>query len=231
MTSDQLYSAVRAELGKLATTNTVDIGDADILREAGYILQRINSEIPKRVPRSVVAVADQREYDVNAATLRVQAIIPSSDLSDEDLMKLGSYIVDDNIGDESYNFPSLWAIRMARRKRGLAPIWFEFNPIERKLKIDPVPSASDAGEKIWYISVESAGWTLVNMPAEFEEVLITGVAWKCMHIVFLRRSTEGGILREGGRVDYPASAMKTFADEFKKEFLDLLDIKRRLYSL
>lgn len=231
MLASELYLAVRAELGKLDTTNTVDIEDADMLREAGYILQRLGADIPKRVPRYIVAVANQREYDVNAATLRVQAIIPNNDLSQDDQMKLGSYIVGEYSNNESYDFPSLWAIREARRKRGLRPIWHEFHPIEKKLKIDPVPSTAEAGEYIWYISVENAGWTLVNLPAEFVELLVLGTTWKCAMIMFLRRSTEGGILREGGRVDYPASALKAFAEGYEKEFKELLDIKRRLYSL
>jgi len=231
MTTSELVAAVRAELGKLPTTNIVDIHDDDIVRESGYILQRINAEIPKRVPRSVLAVANQREYSVENTTLRVQAIIPDGDLPDDDRMKLGNYIVNEGNAGEDYMFPSLWAIKMMRHKRGLQPIWFEFNPIEKKLKIDPVPSTADAGSKIWYVSVESAGWTLAATPAEFAELVITGTTWKCMHIVFLRRSTEGGILREGGRVDYPASALKAFADEFKTQFFEDLELKRRIYSL
>jgi hypothetical protein len=231
METSELVAAVRAELGKLDSTNIVDIDDADIIRESEYILQRINAEIPKRVPRSVLAVANQREYSVETTTLRIQAIIPDADLPEEDRIKLGSYIVNEGSAAEDYNFPSLWTIKMLRRKRGLRDIWFEFNPIERKLKIDPVPSDADAGKKIWYISVESAGWTLASTPAEFNEIVTEGTAWKCMHITFLRRSGEGGILREGGRVDYPASALKTFADEFKKQFFEDLELKRRIYSL
>jgi hypothetical protein len=38
-------------------------------------------------------------------------------------------------------------------------------------------------------------------------------------------------MREGGRVDYPASAVKVFYDSKKEEFDTILNAKSRLYSL
>jgi hypothetical protein len=227
MDDNVLYGAVRAELGKVE--NITDIGDADILREAGYILQKISAALPKKVPRYITSVANQREYDVNLATIRVQALISNEEVSADDQMKLGSYLINETQANEDYNFPSLWVIKMMRRRRALPNLRFDFNPIERKLKIDPVPE--EDGQRYWYISIESAGWTVSATPTEFEELLITGTVWKCLQIVFLRRSTEGGIMRDGGRVDYPASFLKGYADSAKEEFFETLKLKQMLYGL
>lgn len=227
METSALYTAVRAELGKVG--NVTDIVDADILREAGYILQRISAALPKKVPRYITSVANQREYDVNITTIRVQALLSDEEVSADDRMKLGSYLINETQANEDYLFPSLWVIKMMRRKRARPNIRFDFNPVERKLKIDPVPE--EAGTRYWYISIEAAGWTVAAVPAEFEELLITGTVWKCLQIVFLRRSTEGGILRDGGRVDYPASMMKGYVDSMKDDFFETLKIKQMLYSL
>jgi len=227
MDETSLVSAVRTELGKVS--NTTDITDPDILREAGYILQKISAALPKKVPRKITSVAYQRDYDVNASTIRVQALISNEEVSADDRMKLGSYLIDETQANEDYLFPSLWMIKMMRRRRALPNLRFDFNPIERKLKIDPVPE--QAGEIYWYISIESAGWTVSATPTEFEELLVTGTVWKCLQIVFLRRSTEGGIMRDGGRVDYPASALKGYADSVKEEFFETLKLKQMLYGL
>jgi len=227
MEASALYAAVRAELGKVL--NTTDIADADILREAGYILQRISAVFPKKVPRSITSVANQRDYDVNAATIRVQALIPDEDVSMDDRMKLGSYLINDTYANEDYNFPSLWVIKMSRRRRAQPALRFDYNPVEKKLKIDPVPE--EDGQKYWYVSIESAGWTVASTPLEFEELMVTGTLWKCLGIVFLRRSTEGGILRDGGRVDYPAGLLKAYVDSAKQEFDETLKLKQLLYGL
>jgi len=227
MEASELYAAIRAELGKVS--NTTDIVDADILREAEYILQRLNSAFPKKVTRAITSVANQRDYDVNASTIRVQGLISEEEVSQDDRMKLGSYLIDETYANEDYNFPSLWEIKMMRRKRGLPELRYDFNPIEKKLKIDPVPDQD--GDNYWYLSIESAGWTLATCPTEFEELLVTGTKWKCLQIVFLRRSTEGGIFREGGRVDYPASMMKSYVDSAKDDFDETLKIKQMLYGL
>ena len=230
MTIDELAVEVRCELGKLESTNTIDILDTDISREATHILERINSRITKKAIRSVTStVANQRDFDVNAATIRVQEVLTADEV-EELKIKLGSYIVRDEVGNsEDYNFPSLWRIRAARRIRALPKIWFEFNPIEKKLKLDPPADA--VGDVYWYVSIESAGWTLANTPTEFKEIVISGTVWKCLQTVALRRSTEGGIERGGGRVDFPAESLFRMAEKFKDDFFAELDIKVKLYSL
>lgn len=230
MTDAELATEVRTELGKLPASNTEDIVDADIVREAGHILERINSRITKKVLRSVTSTAtNQRDFDVNAATLRVQEVLTSDEV-EELKLKLGSYIIREEVGSsEDYNFPSLWYIRSARRKRALPKLWFEFIPIEKKLKIDP--PAEEIGSVYWYVSVESAGWTLSNTPTEFKEIVISGTVWKCLQTVALRRSTEGGIERGGGRVGFPAESLFRMAEKFKEDFFAELELKVKLYSL
>jgi hypothetical protein len=147
---------------------------------------------------------------------------------DEDLMVLGGYKAEESEANEYYNFPSLWAIRMMRRIRGLPRIRFEFNPVEKKLKIDPYPE--NTGDKYWYISIEKSDWTLAKLPSDFEELLVTGTVWKCLEIIALKRSTLGGVLRAGGFVDYPASSLKQFIDSKKDAFFTELDVKSMLYS-
>jgi len=229
MDSTILCAAVRSELGKLPVGNTVDIADTDIVREGDYILSRIAQKVTKKVPRYITSVQGQREYAVNIGTIRVLEVLPTDNTIEEEL-NIGSHIVSESpLGDEDYNFPSLWMIRMARRAKALRSIRFDFNPIERLLKIDPTPTI---GSKIyWYISIESAGWTLANVPADFVELVVAGTTWKCLTIVALRRSTEGGIERGGGRVDYPASALKDFIDSYKQDFEDQLDVKAKIYSI
>lgn len=231
MTDVELVTAVRSELGKLAEINTVDIESSDITREAAFILSRISSRLTKKVMRSITTTVDVREYSVDTNTIRVQEVLSSSEVEEME-MKLGSYIVSGDTGqysNEYYNFPSLWVINQVRRRRGLLHYLFEFHPLERKLKLDPCPKQT--GEKVWYISIESAGWNLGTVPADFEELLVRGTTWKCLEIVALRRSTEGGIERGGGRVDYPADSILRHADTVKTDFYEELDIKVKLHSL
>ena len=233
MENQILYDSVRAELGKI--TNLIDIGDADILRESGYILQRIAQKITKKVFRYITSKVDTREYDVATTTLRVQEVFPGgiTDIEQSDLLTLsdpvGSLIVGSELANENYNFPSLWMIRRMKQLRSLPRIRWEYNPIERKLKIDPTPTS--AGEKIYYISVEKTIWVLKDIPEDFEEIVITGTTWKCAEIVAMRRSTEGGIERSGGRVEYPADSVLRYAKTKQEDFNEELDIKSRLYNL
>ena len=226
MTAADLCKWIRVELGKIK--NTTDIEDADIEHEAGHILQRLNDKITKKVLRPLAVVYNQREYDVDKATIRVQDVFSNDDI-EEMRIRLGSYIVSEAAASEDYNFPSLWAIKQMRRRRALPKMHYEFNPVERKLKIDPTPRMTL--NNMWYVSIENAGFTLSTIPADFDEILLTGTLYKCLEIVALRRSTEGGILREGGRVEYPADALFRIAKQMQKEFDDLLDIKIRIYTI
>ena len=227
MDQTALVLAVRTRLGKLISANIVDIEDTDIIRDTNTILEKINSCMKKKVIQHIVTEANVREYDVEDETIRVQEIISASEVS-ELQMKLGNTIIgNEESADENYNFPSLWLIKNLRRLYAMPRMRFEFNPVERLLKIDPTPTVD--GEKIYYVSVESAGWTLPKITVDFEEIVTVGTTWKCMETVAMRRSTEGGILREGGRVEYPADSLFRIAGMMKKEFEELLDIKMKLY--
>lgn len=214
-------------MGKVV--NVVDIADIDIARELIHILERINEAIPTTKMRSFTSTADIGEYAANSATLRVREVMSGDEVDDAEPLDLGSHIINQPLNNaEGYNFPSLLSIEAMRRVRGMQKIRFSYHPIGKKIKIDPTPSVT--GKIYWYTSVESNEWTLTALPTEFQELVIAGVTWKCLMIAFLRRSSEGGILREGGRVEYPASTLQVFADSYKEQFLSALDTKRRLYE-
>jgi len=228
-TETKFIAQVRAKLGKVA--NTVDIDDSDILNEANNILSNyFFSAFPKKVLRFITTEANVSEYSVAPTTVRVQKIVPSAIVDELDL---GSAIVPNSgvspLRTEEWEFPSLRVIRAMRTNRGLQTYQFDFNPVERKLKLYPTPTSSDV--KVYYISTESPGWTIDTVPEDFWDLLVVGTTWRCLEIVFLRRSTEGGILREGGRVDYPAAMLKGYVESNKQEFFDLLNLKAKLYML
>ena len=226
MISADLISAVRSECGKVS--NDEELEDTDIPREEGYILKRISARITDKRLRNFLSVEDQREYDVHADTIRVQKVFPIG--SEELLTSLGTHHRGESLNDaeEYYLFPSLYVIELQRRIRGLPTVRSEWNHIRRKVAIDPAPTQSD--NKYWYMSIESANWTLANLPEDFEELLVTGTAWKCLSIVILRRSNLGGIQRSGGMIDYPASSLKGFIDDKKDEFHKTLELKSFLYG-
>jgi hypothetical protein len=224
MDASSLYAAVRAEVGKVA--NVIELADADILRESGYILTKIAERIPSKVLRYITSIINTREYDVYSATMRVQKVF-LWDTMDENIMVLGGYRICVDEPNEYVQFPSLWVIEMTRKARALPRIRHYFDPVRRKLAIDPYPE--EAGQKYWYISVEKTDWTLAKCPADFESTLVTGVVWKCLEIILLKRSNLGGILREGGFVDFPAVSMRPFIEAKKTEFFDDLEIKTKLY--
>lgn len=226
MEIQELHKAVRAELGKIPTDNTVDIEPADILREADYILREIGTFLPEKVLRFITSVAQEPLYDVHDNTMRVQKVY-RWDTIDEDLMKLGSISTDEADASEYYNFPSLWTIRQLRRLRNLPRVKHEWHPIGRKLKIKPTPDST--GLKYWYISIEKSEWTLANLPLDFEMLFVTGVAWKCLEIVALRRSDLGGVIREGGFVTYPSTELKKFVDSKRDSFYADLKVKAMLH--
>lgn len=227
MEESDLYAAVRAGCGKIEGNEELE--DIDILRESVFIMKRIDERITDRVLRYFEGEINVREYDPHANTVRVQKVY-DSDTLESDTMVLGSHHREEFNPDTSeyYLFPSTYIIRMQRRIRGLPSLQWGWNAIRRKIIIDPMPSQT--GDKYWYISVERTGWTLANIPEGFEELLVTGCVWKCLEIVLLKRSDLGGIQREGGFVDYPASAMKGFIDTKKDEFFDTLKLKSNLYG-
>lgn len=227
MEQAELIKATRAECGKV--TATEELEDEDVVREANWILKRIDERIVDRKLRFFESTNGEREYDVHADTVRVQKVFPS-DTQIEELMELGTHHSSDIDPDaeDYYLFPSLYTIRLQRRIRGLPSLKWEWNAIRRKVVIDPHPLQD--GDKYWYISVERANWTLENVPDDFEELLVTGTAWKCIEIVLLKRSDLGGIIREGGYTDYPAPAMREFITGKKDEFFSLLNLKAQLYG-
>jgi len=224
MEASNLYAAVRAEVGKVS--NTIELEDADILRESGYILTKIAERIPSKALRYITSIANQREYDVNANTMRVQKVFVW-DTMDENIMVLGGYRISIDEPNEYVEFPSLWVIEMTRKMRALPRIRHYFDPVRKKLAIDPYPE--EAGMKYWYISVEKTDWTLAKCPVDFESTLVTGVVWKCLEIILMKRSNLGGIMREGGLVDFPSVSMRPFIEAKKSEFFDDLEIKTKLY--
>lgn len=224
MLDDDLRTAVRRKCGKVTATS---LGDDDIDAEGVEILKIIAERLTERVIREITSVANQREYSVNAATIRVQKVFRWDGI-DPDLLQLGSPEVPAVDRNVYYNFPSLWTIEQMLKRRGLPPLKFEFNPVERKLKIDPMPREADL--TYYYISVEKTDWTMAKVPDDFEGLLITGTSWKCLEILALERTTLGGIPREGGRVDYPADRLRKYVDAYRNEFYDALKIKAMLYN-
>lgn len=228
MEEDALYEAVRAECGKIPITNTVDIENDDIDREALYIIDEIARFLPIRVLRYVPSVAGEREYEVDTNTIRVQKLYRWDTIA-ADLLKLGSIQASETDASEYHNFPSLWTIRQLKRHRAIKEYKFSFHPVVKKLYIDPAPQ--ETGTKLWYISIEREDWTLEKMPSHFEKVLVTGVSWRCLEIVALRRSDLGGVIREGGFVTYPSTELKKFVDQKRDDFYAELKVLSMLHRV
>jgi len=227
MENSELTAAVRAECGKVTAEEELD--NSDITREGEWILKRIDERITDKKLRSFTGTTDEREYDPHANTVRVQKVYPS-DTTLSDTIELGSHhkAASDPDTSEYYNFPSLYVISLQRRIRGLPALRWEWNHIRRKVIIDPAPTQD--GDTYWYISIERVEWTVGALPADFEELLVTGVAWKCLEIVLLKRSDLGGIQREGGYIDYPASSMRDFVVDKKDSFFRQLKFKAQTYG-
>ena len=68
------------------------------------------------------------------------------------------------------------------------------------------------------------------MPSEFDDLLVTGVSWRALEVVALKRSKLGGIHRDGGYVTYPSTELKRFVDARKEEFFSDLKLKAKIYS-
>jgi len=223
----ELIKAVRAECGKVEAEE--ELHDDDITRESGYIMERISDRITDKRLRFITSEVDVREYSPHDDTIRVADVF-DSDTQADDSMILGSHHAEGTgeDADEFYQWPSLYAIKQQRRVQGLPALQWGWNPVRQKITIDPMPS--QAGIKYWYISVERANWTLVDLPAGFIELLVTGTTWKCLEIVLMRRSDLGGIQRSEGMTDYPASALKGFIDTKKDDFFSLLKFKAQLYG-
>lgn len=227
MEESELITAVRAACGKVSSDEELE--DADIIREGGWILQKIDERITDRKLRSFTGTKDEREYDAHENTVRVPKVYPyDSRISDTVFSGTQHGAVADPETSEYYLFPSLYAIEKQRRIRGLPALQSRWNHIRRKIVIDPAPTQD--GDTYWYVSIERVNWTLANLPGDFEELLVTGTSWKCLSIVLLKRSDLGGIQREGGFVDYPASALRSFIIDKKDDFFDTLRRKSQLYG-
>jgi len=227
MTDAELIIAVRAECGKV--TNTKELEDTDLTREGIWIISAIAEKLPVKKLRSFVSEAYEREYAAHANTTRVQRVIQPG-VIDRALLDLGDPIVvaGEFSSNEYYNFPSLWAIDNMRRKRGLAKLHFSWNPVHKKIVIDPAPT--EAGLTYWYYSNENGEWTLANIPADFEMLLITGTSWRSLDIIALARSSLGGIHQQGGFVNYPMAELHRIASDKKDDFYRSLDVKNKLYA-
>jgi len=227
MIGANLILAVRAECGKVVS-GSGELDDADINRQYPWILNIIADRITIKVLRSFTTVANQRTYAVNSTTRRVVKVYPPGTI-DENVLDLGDRIVGIYAeGNEYYNFPSVWKIKMARRIQGKPRFKWQFDVIARKIAVDPMPK--EAGNTYWYSSVEKSQWTLDNLPVEFEYLLTIGTAWKALEQIALRRSTLGGIQRSGGTVDYPAASLDPYIERKKKDFFVELDTKALLYT-
>jgi len=232
MTPEELQLAVKSECGKIQSDTELD--NDDIAREGGYMLVRIDEKITDKRLRSFVGVANQREYDPHADTVRVIKVYPSDTRLDNKLemanaspAATGGTDLDDSVTDP-YLWPSLNSIESQRRVRGLPALSWGWNHIRRKITIDPMPFQD--GDNYWYKSVERSNWTLVNLPSDLEELIVTGTVWKCLEIVLGQRSNLGGIHREGGFVNYPAGSLGDWVERKKDEFFDMLKLKAAIYG-
>lgn len=230
MTEAKLIANTRLMCGKVSSTS--ELADADVVTVSSWILNKIAEHITVRRVRSITLESTQPEggYDVHASCTRVKGILQSGEV-DPNLLNPGSDYKTalDVDGSDYYNWPSLWIIKMQRSWRGRSPWKATFDPVNKKLRIDP--HTSDMEGDVWYyLSVEYSQWTLDTLPSEFEPLLITGVSWKALEIVALKRVKLGGLHREGGFVTYPSTELKLFIDSKKKEFFDDLHLKSKIYS-
>lgn len=226
MLSADLIEKVRAKCGQV--TDTELLTDTNVTDEADNIIQIIAERLPQKAKRSITSVLNQRQYDTNAATKRVSIVFPAEDI-DPNILDLGNEIAtDEGDASEHYNFPSLWLIKTMRQTRGLPRIKHHFDPINKKLDIDPAPS--EGGKTYYYISVEKADWTLANVPSDFEDMLLSGTTWRCLDIIMLKRIELGGVARIGDFVDYPAEKMVPAIERHKDDFFNELRIKEKLHT-
>ncbi len=229
MTDAELRLAVNAECGKVASE--LELANADIDREGGYILQRIDERITDKRLRSFVGTINIREYSPHADTVRVTKVYPSDTQLDNELILGSASVGDTNVGDtviDPYLWPSLNSIDRQRRVRGLPDLVWGWNHVRRKITIDPAPYQS--GDNYWYMSVERANWTLGDLPVDLSELIVTGTTWKCLEIVIFFRSNLGGIHREGGFANYPAATLGDWVERKRTDFFDLLTLKAALYG-
>lgn len=226
MEEAELIAAARVKCGKL--TNTKELGDTDITSEGAKILRKIAEWITIRVHRYITSEADVRDYDTHENTIRVPKVFRWDEAGNQNTMVLGSSIGGEEEAIENYVFPSMKIIDRMRRVGGLPRIKHEFDPVNKTLKIDPMPT--ETGKKYWYTSIERSDWTLAKLPGDFEDLLVTGTAWKCLEIVALKRSNLGGVIRDGGFVTYPASELKLYVDQYRDDFNAELKLKSKLYS-
>jgi len=229
MTEADLILAVRAACGAV-TVAMKEVSDVDIARYGQAILRTIEEKITVKTVRYITSTIDIREYAVPDEVLRIQQVFPWSGI--EELYDFGqtSVTVQGNTAGimSDYEFPSLWKIKMMRKMRGLSRFSYEWDPINRKLKIDPAPSAT--GTKYYYKSVDKTKWTLALIPEDFSEMVITGTTWKSLTQIALKRANLGGQIRDGGSVTYPASELRVFAQDKKKEFDEALKLKTMIYT-
>ena len=128
-----------------------------------------------------------------------------------------------------YEFPSLWKIKMMRKMRGLPRVIHEYDPINRKLKIDPSPT--EDGIKYFYKSVDKTKWVLDKIPEDFIEMVVVGTTWKSLSQVALVRSRLGNVSRDtGGRLSGAGTGLNYYVEEKKKEFDEALRVKSMIYS-
>ena len=229
MTPAELIIAVRSSCGKVESDTELE--DTDITREGNWILKIIDERIVDKKLRSFTGVANEREYSVHDNTVRVQKVFPYDSYTEDTMFSGSPYgpAISSTGVSENFLFPSLHVIERQRRIRGLPSLRYQWNHIRRKVVIDPAPTQD--GDTYWYISIERVGWTLPLLPVDFEDLLVTGTSWKCLSIVLLKRSDLGGIQREGGFVDYPASSLRNYITDKKDDFYDILRRKVQLYGV
>jgi len=230
MTQSELVDSVRLMCGHI-TEKSDELPAENIITISDWILNKIGEYITVKRTRYITLEAIQPEggYDVHEDCTRVKDVLTSGEV-DDDLLDLGSYkVVNETSMADYYNWPSLWKIKMMRQWRGRKRFKWTFDPVNKKLKIDP-NSSSDAGKKYYYLSIERSHWTLSKLPPEFNDLLIVGVSWKALEVVALHRSELGGMHRDGGKVTYPSTELKLFVDSKKDEFYRELRIRSKIYS-
>jgi len=228
MTEQELIESVRGEIGGI-TVAMGEVDDKDIIRYGGKILGLIGEKITVKTLRYFTSEEDEREYDVPIEVLRVQDLYPYHAI--DDMYDFGQTSLEITGGGgivSDVTWPSLWKIKMMRKMRALPRLIWEFDPINRKLKIDPAPK--EDGELYYYMSVDKTEWLLSKLPEDFIEMVVVGTAWKSLSQVALKRSNLGGQVREGGRVTYPSTELRLFVQDKKEEFDEKLKVKSMVYT-
>lgn len=226
-TTSELVEIVRAEAGG---PTTAAVSDGDIERALSYAVNEVGRYIPAWKIFKLTTEANVQAYSVDDSVLEVILCSWSQGSTEIEgifgsefraVIGMEGGILDPEL-DIYKSFLANMTKWIAEGRRG-----WEWNEIERKIYLYPVPTES---KSVYYIG--RIAWTFQTLPNRYERPIVMFATAQVMKLWARRQRRETIISHQGVMTPYPyADPMLTDARQLEREFVEFMEAEGRKFIL